>query len=217
MGLSRYYPAFLDIKNKRCLVVGGGSVAERKVSGLLKAGAALVTVISPAIKNRLEKEKSRGEIKHLKRRFRETDLKGAFIVIAATDSEEENEKISGLAQRLNIPVNVVDRPGLCSFIVPSTVRRGPLAIAVSTSGTSPAMARAIRKEIEKLYGPEFGTYLKKLNKIRSKAISEMKDGSERSRFLKSLASEEALKKLRKKDGSNPVKDAMRLPLKQRSF
>lgn len=198
--LSRqYYPVFLDITGRSCAVVGGGSVAERKVLGLLKAGAR-VKVISPELTKRLQKEKSLGRIKHINRRYRKTDLKDVFLVIAATDSEEENRKISEEKTPL---VNVVDRPELCNFIVPSTVKRGPLVIAVSTSGASPAMARAIRKELERLYGREFGTYLKGLQRLRAGARREIKDKKERLRFFKSLASDKVIKKLRK-GISNPL-------------
>lgn len=192
--IKKYYPVFLDLKGRGCVVVGGGKVAERKVLGLLKAGAR-VKVISPALTSRLAKEKSSGAIRHIPRRYRKTDLRGAFLVIAATDSLEENSRISSdVGDTL---VNVVDTPELCNFIVPSTLKRGPLTIAISTSGTSPAMARAIRKELEALYGGQFGRYLKGLAGLRAKAAGEIKDKKERERFLKSLASEKILKGLRK--------------------
>jgi precorrin-2 dehydrogenase/sirohydrochlorin ferrochelatase len=195
MGIIRqYYPVFLDLKGRDCVVVGGGKVAERKVLGLLKAGAR-VRVVSPGLTRRLAKEKTNGTIRHIPRRYRKTDLRGAFLVIAATDSGEENGRISSDAG--DILVNVVDTPELCNFIVPSTVKRGPLTIAVSTSGTSPAMARAIRKELESLYGGQFGRYLRGLAGLRARAAGEIKDKKERERFLKSLASGKILKDLRK--------------------
>lgn len=200
----RYYPVFLKIEGEKCVVIGGGGVAERKARALLDAGGR-VTVISPVLTRRLEKEKQAGKITHVARRYRKGDLKGAFVVIAATDSEEENIKVSEETKargpkdnkrRLKNTmetdekgargpiVNVVDRPELCSFIVPSVVRRGPLQIAISTSGASPATAKAIRKELEKLYGPEFGRHLRRLAKLRAKAFKEIKDKRERSRYLK---------------------------------
>lgn len=180
----RYYPVFLKIEGEKCVVIGGGGVAERKARALLDAGGR-VTVISPVLTRRLEKEKQAGKITHVARRYRKGDLKGAFVVIAATDSEEENIKVSEEAKGASGPfINVVDRPELCSFIVPSVVRRGPLQIAISTSGASPATAKAIRKELEKLYGPEFGRHLRRLAKLRAKAFKEIKDKRERSRYLK---------------------------------
>lgn len=188
-----YYPVFLDLKGRDCVVVGGGRVAGRKVSGLLKAGAS-VRVISPRLSVNLQKEKTKGRIRHISRPYRKSDLKGAFLVIAATDSYEENKKVSSDAG--NAPVNVVDTPSLCSFIVPSTVQRGPLVIAVSTSGKSPAMAKTIRMELETLYPDVFGTYLGSLGKLRAGAVSGIKDKKIRERLLKSLASPAVTKKLR---------------------
>jgi precorrin-2 dehydrogenase/sirohydrochlorin ferrochelatase len=188
-----YYPVFLDLAGRPCVVVGGGKVAERKVLGLLRAGAR-VKVVSPGLTGRLQREKDRGAITHTARPFRKGDLRGAFLVMAATDSREENQRISAAAPAL---VNVVDTPELCNFIVPSTVGRGPLTIAVSTSGTSPAMARAIRKDLEALYPPAFGKYLKKVAGLRAKAGREMKDAKKRQRYLKSLASQKTIDALRK--------------------
>lgn len=183
--LLSYYPVFLNLKNKGCVVVGGGKVAERKVLSLLKSGAE-VTVISPELTKRLKKESLSGRIKHIPRRYKKGDLKNAFLVIAATDSNEINEKVSEDAPHL---INVVDVPSLCNFIVPSVVKRGPLTIAISTSGVSPSMAKTIRKELEKLYGPEFARYLNSLKKIRIKTMAEIKDKKERERFLKKLAAD----------------------------
>jgi len=190
--LRRYYPAFLDLEGRPCLVVGGGKVAERKALALLKAGAR-VKVVAPAVTARLAREKAAGRITHEGRRFRAADARGAFLVIAATDSREENEKVSASATGL---VNVVDTPELCNFIVPSSVVRGPLTIAVSTSGTSPAMARAIRKELEALYPPALGAYLRKAARLRARAAREIADPRRRMRYLKSLASARALRDLR---------------------
>ena len=190
---ARYYPAFLDLRDQPCVVVGGGNVAERKTLDLLRAGAR-VKVISPGLTSRLQKEKSQGSIIHVNRRFRQQDLKGSFLVIAATDSEEENRKVAG---HKGLLLNVVDRPELCTFIVPATLRRGPLQIAVSTSGASPAMARAIRKDMESTYGPQFGKHLIKLKRLREKAVKEITSSRERERYLKSLASENTVRMLKK--------------------
>jgi precorrin-2 dehydrogenase/sirohydrochlorin ferrochelatase len=140
-----YYPAFLNLKGKKAVVVGGGRIAERKVLSLIKAGAD-VTVVSPQLTERLRKEKEAKRIRHRARRYRPGDLKDSFLVIAATDSPEVNSKVAGGAPAL---LNVVDVPQECNFIAPSVVKRGPLVFAISTGGTSPAFAKAIRKEIEK--------------------------------------------------------------------
>ena len=180
-----YYPILLNLKGKRCVVVGGGKVAERKALPLLKSGAK-VTVISPECTERLKKENLREHIKYISRKYKKGDLKNAFLVIAATDSNETNRKISEDAPYL---VNIVDMPLLCNFIVPSVVRRGPLTIAVSTSGISPSLARTIRKELEGLYGREFEKHLNHIKKMRVRALREIKDKKKRKRFLKDLAAE----------------------------
>lgn len=200
MTLPSCYPVFLNLRGKGCIVVGGGRVAERKVLSLLKTGAD-ITVISPELTKRLRKESvkrlnrakgSGGNLRHISREYKKGDLKNAFLVIAATDSNKTNKKVSEDAPHL---INVVDMPSLCNFISPSLVKRGPLTIAISTSGVSPSTAKAVRKELEKLYSAEFGKHLASLKKIRAKAMAEIKDKKKRERFLKSLAAE-AFKKLR---------------------
>ena len=142
-----YYPAFLNLQEKKAVVVGGGKVAERKVLTLLKAGAD-VTVVSPLLTSRLRKLKEAKRIRHISRTYRFGDLKDSFLVIAATDSPAVNTKVAEGAPAL---LNVVDVPFECNFIAPSIVKRGPLVFAISTSGTSPAFAKAVRKEIEKAW------------------------------------------------------------------
>lgn len=189
-----YYPAFLNLKNKKAVVVGGGKVAERKILSLLKADS-YVKVISPYLTKRLEKERLKGRLEHIPRQYRKGDLKSAFLVIAATDSGVINERVSKDAPCL---VNVVDTPHLCNFIVPSIVNRGLLTIAVSTSGVSPGLSRSIRKELEKLYGPEFADYLKSVKVIRAKALKLIQDKKKREEFLKASASEKIINILREK-------------------
>ncbi len=188
----RYYPAFIDLRGKTCVVVGGGKVAERKVLSLLRSGAA-VRIVSPEITGTLRKQKDKGIIEHIKRGYRKGDLKGAFLVIAATSDYCINAKVSHDAACL---VNVVDEPELANFIVPSLINRGPLAIAVSTSGASPAVAKAIRKELESMYGTAFGLFLEVLKKLRKKAVQEITDKQVREDFLKGAASERVLAVLR---------------------
>lgn len=187
-----YYPAFLNLSGKKCVVVGGGKVAERKISALVRAGAS-VRVISPELTSVLERFKSSGAINHVGRGYRKGDLKGAFLVIAATSSENVNRAVSGEAPFL---VNVVDVPELCNFIVPAVVKRGPLAVAVSTGGASPAMAAEIRRELELFYGNEIGRYLVFLRRLRKEAMKTIADKYTREAFLKSAASKEAMAILR---------------------
>jgi precorrin-2 dehydrogenase/sirohydrochlorin ferrochelatase len=196
-----YYPAFLDLKGRHCVVVGGGAVSERKVHALLKAGAK-VTVISEALTVRLKRQSERGLITHLQRNYSEGDLKGAFLTIAATSDRMVNQRVARDAPFL---VNVVDDPKLSNFIVPATVSKGPLTIAVSTQGTSPAMAALIRKDLETLYGSRMPRYLTFLKAFRQRVLREIKDSSLRREVLKGAVSREALQRLR----TNGYKEAIR--------
>lgn len=173
--------------------MGGGSVAERKVKTLLKAGAA-VTVISPELTAGLRRIVSGGKIFHVNRPYRRGDLKDAFIAIAATNSEPVNRLVAEHAPAL---CNVADSPGLSNFIVPSTVDRGDLRIAVSTSGASPALARSIRLELEQMYGPEFARYLAKLKKLRAQAMKTIADPDIRREYLKSLGDKDSPESIRR--------------------
>ena len=188
----RYYPAFLDLSDRKAVVVGGGKVAERKVRSLLKAGA-LVEVVSPVVTNGLKKLQGLGNITHKTRKYRSGDLGGAFIAIAATSSSAVNAKVAKDAEHL---VNIIDMPADGNFIAPSLVRRGNLTIAISTEGVSPAISKAVRKEIEQKYDAEFARYIRFVEIVRKKVINQIKDAKKRERFLKSLASAEILAMLR---------------------
>lgn len=143
----KYYPVFLDLKGRRCVVVGGGPVAEGKVQGLREAGARVV-VISPTATDPLARWAREGEVEWLARPYRRGDLEGAFLAIAATDDPETNRAVAEEAFARGVLVNVVDTPDLCLFIAPAVVRRGPVTVAVSTGGLSPALARRIRRSME---------------------------------------------------------------------
>lgn len=181
-------------------MVGGGAVAQRKVLSLLKAGAG-VTVISPALTRRLQTLKQKGSVAHVDREFRRGDLKrlSPFLAFAATDSGPVNESFSREAASLGLPVNVSDNPSLSSFIVPSVVQRGPLQIAISTSGASPALAKSIRLELEKLYGKEFGVYLQKQARARAalKASSSGLPAADRRRLFKKAGSGAIIESIRR--------------------
>lgn len=189
-----YYPASLDIDGKKCVVIGGGRIAERKCSPLIRAGARVV-VISPQLTRGLEVLKKKGLIRHTGRQYRRGDMKAAFMAIAATDSREINLKVFADAAAHKTLLNVVDNPPLCNFIVPSVLRRGPLTIAISTAGVSPAMARTIRESLEGLYSTEVSKYLRFLNTIRAKAMQDIPDKRKRSALLKGLASQKIMRML----------------------
>src|SRR5437867_2267777 len=143
-----FYPVFLELAGRRCLVVGGGLVAERRVHGLLAANAA-VTVVSPALTPALGALASGGQIRHDRRSFEPGDLDGVDLAFAATDRGEVNAALSLAARARGVWVNAADDPAHCTFILPAVVRRGELSVAVSTGGTSPALGRAIREALER--------------------------------------------------------------------
>jgi uroporphyrin-III C-methyltransferase/precorrin-2 dehydrogenase/sirohydrochlorin ferrochelatase len=150
-----YLPVFMKVKGRDALVVGGGSVAARKVALLNKAGARVI-LVSPELCGELEALAQSGAIAHIPRGFEDADLQGKVLVIAATDDGAVNQRVSELAQAQNIPVNVVDNQPLCSFIVPSIVDRSPVQIAISTGGASPVLARLIRTRLEGMIPAAYG-------------------------------------------------------------
>jgi precorrin-2 dehydrogenase/sirohydrochlorin ferrochelatase len=167
----KYYPAHLDIQNRKCLVVGGGAVGTRKVNTLLECGAR-VAVVSPDPTAQLTRLASEGSITLRKRNYRSDDLTGMFLVIGATDDESLNHQISKDAERAHILCNIADRPEACNFILPSIVRRGDLVITVSTSGKSPALAKHLRQKLETQFGQEYADFLLLMGAIRQKLLNQ---------------------------------------------
>jgi siroheme synthase-like protein len=151
---SPYYPISLNIQGRKCLVVGGGQVALRKVKTLLEHNAN-VEVVSPILCSELNQLATDGAIRTIQRGYKPEDLQHAFISIAATDNVKTNERVASEARRRGILVNVVDDPKNSDFIVPSCLKRGNVIVAVSTSGRSPALARKIRSELEKNFKAEY--------------------------------------------------------------
>lgn len=145
--MGRYYPVYLDLQEQRCAVIGAGGVAERKVSQLLAAGAS-VTVVSPQATKTLQQWANEGRLDWLRRRYEPGDLAGVFLAIAATDDEMVNRQVREEATKEKVLLNVVDVPALCTFIAPAVVERGPVSVAISTSGASPALARRLRELME---------------------------------------------------------------------
>ena len=167
----KYYPVNLDIRNRKCLVVGGGAVGTRKVMTLLDCGAK-VTVVSTDVAEKLQELSDSDIIKLEKRPFQISDLDEMFLVMGATDNQEINREIHSEAERLGILCNIADRPEDCNFILPAIVNRGDLIIAISTSGKSPAFAKKMRKDLEKKFGTEYAEFLKLMGEIRNKLLSE---------------------------------------------
>jgi len=161
----KYYPVYWDIADKKCVVVGGGEVAARKVKRLLDCGAK-VSVISPVLNLELTALKENDRISHNACEYSIAFIHGAALVIGATDDEKTNLVISSDAREKGIPVNIVDDPQKCDFILPSIVERGDLTIAISTCGKSPALARHLREELESRYGEEYAIFLQVLGSLR---------------------------------------------------
>lgn len=162
-----FYPIFLDLKGRSCLVVGGGEVAERKVGGLLEAGAK-VTVISFDLTPRLTAWVQEGKVLHQPRRYRSGDLREHDLAFAAADDDAVNRSVFEEARRAGVWVNAADDPAHCDFILPSVLRRGHLVVAVSSGGTSPALSRAVREELEGYLSDEYAVLSEIAAEVRQK-------------------------------------------------
>ena len=172
-----FLPIFMNVKGENCLVIGGGKIASRKVFMLLRAGAS-VSVVSPELCQDLTIRKDEGDINHINRLFEDSDLDNCKIVIAATDDEKVNSHVSQLAKSKNIPVNVVDAPDLCSFIVPSIIDRNPVQIAISTGGASPVLARLLRSRLETYIPAAYGRLAKLVESYREKVKAKFSSSDE---------------------------------------
>jgi precorrin-2 dehydrogenase / sirohydrochlorin ferrochelatase len=160
-----YYPVFLEMKDRRCVVIGGGAVAERKVEGLVAAGAN-VTVISPGMTDGLKELLKQDAIRHVAREYQASDRAGYDLVFVATDNSEINAAVFSEARSLRIWVNSADDPDHCDFILPAVIRRGDLTVAVSTGGASPAVTRAIREELDEYFTADYARFIQIAGEVR---------------------------------------------------
>jgi len=181
----RYYPIFLDIQNRACLVVGGGTVGRRKVERLLECGAR-VTVVAPTAGRKLQELAAAGRIALRKRPYQSIDLDGMFLVIGASNDERLNLQIKMDADRQGKLCNIADRPEACHFILPAVVERGDLVIAISTSGKSPAVAKRIRKDLETMFGPEYSDFLRLMGAVRRKLLKGKHEPEEHKHLFEQL-------------------------------
>jgi uroporphyrin-III C-methyltransferase/precorrin-2 dehydrogenase/sirohydrochlorin ferrochelatase len=182
-------PIFLNIKDKKCVVVGGGEVAFRKATLLLRAGADL-HIVALSLSDELRKLCVVHDCTMTAREFDESDLSDAILVVAATDDLITNERVSVIASKLNIPVNVVDQPHLCSFIMPSIVDRSPIVVAISSGGTSPILTRKLKELNESMIPGRIDKLAELLGSFRGRVKSEIGDFSERVRFWESVLDSE---------------------------
>ncbi len=180
------FPVFLDIRDKHCLVIGGGPVAQRKTLNLLECQAR-VKVVSPSITGVLKGLAQQGDIDWQQRDYVREDLEGVFLAFAATNDTKANQQILNQCRQQGILVNVVDNPEDCDFFVPSVIRRQSLSIAISTSGKSPLLARRLREELEEQIPAEYGEWVEIMGRIREYIKTKVVDTQKRQSLYRYLA------------------------------
>jgi precorrin-2 dehydrogenase / sirohydrochlorin ferrochelatase len=193
------FPIFVKLRDRLCVVVGGGPIAESKIPGLL-AAEAKVRVIAPDATESLAAQARDGQIEWLRKIFEPADLIGAYLVVAATSAIEVNHEVFREAEARGILCNAVDDPGYCHFYYPSVVRRGALQIAISTEGFSPALAQRLRRELEVQFGPEYEPWLDWLGAARKYLRAQKDDPEETRQLLHQLASREMFGKFLQETG-----------------
>ena len=176
-----FFPAFLDLRDKPVVVVGGGEVAARKAQALARSGAH-VTVVAPELCAELVERVRKGAARHRAKRFDDDDLAGAGMAIAATDDARVNAAVAAAAHAAGIPVNVADDPAHSSFLMASVVERGPVQVAISTSGTSPALVRRLRARVEGAIPEGYAALAALAGRFRAEAIQRLPDPDARKRF-----------------------------------
>jgi precorrin-2 dehydrogenase/sirohydrochlorin ferrochelatase len=193
-----YYPVLIQLDGKKVVVVGGGSVAERKIETLLEYGAE-VQVISRELTPRLRGYRKKGKIGFLGQEFNVDCLEQAFMVIAATNDPNLNHQVSEKANEKGLLVNAVDQPSDCNFILPSVLRRGELLIAVSTSGKSPALAKKVREALEERFGDEYGSFLLLMGRLREEILAQRLSQAENRRIFNELVNSPILEAIGRED------------------
>ncbi|MGA7918606.1 MAG: bifunctional precorrin-2 dehydrogenase/sirohydrochlorin ferrochelatase [Candidatus Acidiferrales bacterium] len=187
------FPMFVKLRDRLCIVVGGGEVAAAKIPGLI-AAQAKIRVIAPEVNQQITGRVREGLVEWRRKQFESSDLADAYLVVAATNVADVNHEVYGEAEARGILCNAVDDPEYCHFYYPSVVRRGELQIAISTEGLSPALAQRLRRELETQFGPEYEPWLRWLGAVR-KFLRSTKDDSEGTKqLLHELASREMFEK-----------------------
>ena len=189
-----HYPINLNLRNRRCLVVGGGCIAERKAKTLSEFGAA-VTVVAPELTIGIRQMIDSGILTYIEDVFNPDILDGIFLAVAATDDRDVNRSVYLESERRGILVNVVDDPELCTFYTPAVVQRGNLIISVSTSGESPTLARKIREDLELQFGNEYGELSRLLGELRDEVKSSYSQMGERCEAYSRIVESEVLELL----------------------
>jgi len=197
------FPLFLKLTGRRCLVVGAGTIAESKIESLLTSGAR-VRVVAPRATERVARWAHAKQIVWRRGLYRNEDLHGVFLVIAATSSPELHARIFRQARKRGILCNAVDDPSHCDFFYPAVVRRGAFQIAVSTGGLSPALAQQLRKRLEREFGPEYGAWVARLGKARDRILRKKLSMESRREILHRMAAAGA--RMRSRSGPRTPKE-----------
>jgi len=196
----RYYPIFVNLEKKNCLVVGAGEVGKRKIQSLIDSGAGYVTIIDTRpVDAEMNSMVSNANATFECREFKDDDLDGKFLVIACTSSEEVNWHISNLCSERGILCNIVDQPEKCSFIVPATIKRGDLTVAISTAGQSPAMAKRIRRELQENFGDEYAHLLTLMGRIRPLILGLGLETKDNTAVFRALVNSDLLDPIKRQD------------------
>ena len=190
-----YYPIYLDIEDHAVLIIGGGNVCARKAETMMKYGAR-VTIVSPEFTGEIEAWARDGQLALKRKRYDASDLEGATIVIASTDDTSVNEQIAADCRARRIPVNVVDVTPLCEFIVPAIIDKGSVHIAISTGGKSPALARTLKEDLQRLIGPEYAEVNDLLGTLRDSAKRVLPTDVDRKHFFDGIIARGILEMLR---------------------
>ncbi|MCX5869708.1 MAG: bifunctional precorrin-2 dehydrogenase/sirohydrochlorin ferrochelatase [Deltaproteobacteria bacterium] len=193
-----FYPINLNITGQLCVVIGGGSVATRKITSLLGCDAR-VRVISPELSAGVKRLIDKNHLEWIPRAYMTGDLQGASLAFALTDRPDVQLQIATEAKKQGIPVNIADNPEACTFQIPANIRQGELLISISTGGGSPALASTIRKELELQYGPEYGELVKLLAEIRQLTVGQGSTQEEHKLLFERLLQTNILSLLRRKD------------------
>ena len=194
----RYYPIYFNLQGRSAVVVGGGAVAERKVTALLEAEAR-VTVVSPELTSQLKALAGAGRLTWIARAYQHGDLAGAVLAISATNDAVVNEQVWGEATTRAILINVVDDPQHLNFITPAVVRRGDLAVAISTGGKAPALAARLRQQLEQVIGDEYGQFVELAGELRDSLSARHPDSQRRKELWNQLVDSDVLDYLRQRD------------------
>ena len=192
------YPINLNIAGQLCVVIGGGAVATRKITALLACDAR-VRIISPEISDEIQQFTNKNSLEWIPRAYLTGDLQGASLAFALTNRPEVQHQIATEAKEQGIPVNIADNPDACTFQTPATIHRGKLLLTISTGGSSPALAAAIRQELELRYGPEYGIFVKMLAEIRHLTIGQGTSPEKHKLLLARILQTNILSLLKKKE------------------